>query len=446
MTTIDTPVVQRATSPAVARFHASLLPRTEAAVRRRLGYVWAFLFLNVLTYNTRSVLIPMPHSVGRLLTQGALTVALLVALSVNRKLAIRPNLFLFLLTVLALLTMAVSIKAYFGPGTVFRAARFVEFVGVLWLLTPWWGRDDLLFVRFLRRALIAILATVVAGMVLFPGKSLGAGVGHRLTGVIWPIPATQVAEYAAILGGVTAILWFTHLLAARTASLLLLGCVALIVLSHTRTALIGMCLGILVAALSLFLSRRRVRKALGVTVLLGAIIAVSFAPFLSSWFVRGESGNELATFTGRTKTWTLVTAQPRTELHTLFGYGLSNDSMGGLPIDSSWYSSYLDQGLVGDVIDGGTLLLLLVLAALSPRGPRRALALFLVVYCAISSVTETGLGQATPYLLYLSVVASVLMPPLQLPPSSRRTGSETGSSAPPPELGPAPAGQRPVGA
>lgn len=409
MTTIDVPVPQRAPSPALARLRASLAPRSEAAVRRRLGYAWAFLFLNVMQYGQKSLLIPMPHSVGRIVTQASLSVALLIALTVNRKIVIRPNVFLFLLTLLCITTLMISVQGYFGKGTPFRAVRLAEFVAVLWLLTPWWGRDDLLFVRFLRRALVTILATVVAGAVLFPGKS---EVVHRLTGVIWPIQPTQVAEYAAILCGVTAVLWFTHVARGRIAVLTMLGCLAIIVLSHTRTALVAMCVGILVAALSLLLNRRRVRKALAVTVVLGAVAAVSFAPFLSSWFVRGESTKEFASLTGRTSHWALVTAQPRTEIETLFGFGMSNNSIDGLAIDSSWYSGYMDQGLVGDVLDAATLLVLLAIAALSPSGPRRAIALFLVIYCILSSFTEDGLGQATPYLLYLTVAASVLMPPL----------------------------------
>jgi hypothetical protein len=94
---------------------------------------------------------------------------------------------------------------------------------------------------------------------------------------------------------------------------------------------------------------------------------------------------------------------------------MSNDSFDGLPIDSSWLSTYLDQGLVGDVIDGALLLLLLLLALSRPRGPSRAMVLFLVVYCFISSFTETGLGDASPYLLDLTVAMSLIAAPLTAP-------------------------------
>jgi hypothetical protein len=94
----------------------------------------------------------------------------------------------------------------------------------------------------------------------------------------------------------------------------------------------------------------------------------------------------------------------------IFGYGLSNNSFNGLPIDDSWLSVYQDQGILGVVLIALMLLSLLLIAAFRPRGPTKAIALFLIVYCAIASVTETGLGGASTYLLDLSIAASLLVP------------------------------------
>jgi hypothetical protein len=284
-------------------------------------------------------------------------------------------------------------------------------VAVLWLLTPWWGRRDLLLLQYHLRALFVVLVVVVAGVVLTPGAAFAQAGGGRLGGAIWPIPPTQVAHYAAVLAGATIVLWLAESVKARTAIFVTGMSVVILLLSHTRTALVAALAGILVAGLSLFLSRQRVRKAFAVTVAVVAIGALSFAPFLNSWFSRGESNQQLTGLTGRTTTWSLVVAEPRTEVNTLFGYGMSNDSFDGLSIDSSWLSTYLDQGLVGDVIDASVLLLLLLLACFSPRGPRRALALFLVVYCLLASFTETGLGDASPYLLDLTVAMAILATP-----------------------------------
>ena len=415
MTALATRLRIRTPSPALGRAEAEVSPLSDATVGRRIGWIWAMLFLNVLPYSTKSALIPLPTSVGKIITQGALGVALVLALSINRRVLLRPNIFLLLMTVLCLTTAMMSVRGYFGDGSIIRCFRLVGMVAVLWMLTPWWGRRDLLLLRYHRRALAVVLGVVLVGLVLFPGRSLSQAGGGRLGGSIWPIQPTTVAHFAAVLAGTTVVLWLTGLIAPRPAAAVAMLSLVVLLATHTRTALIGMLVAVLAASLSLFLSRQRVRKALAVTVVIGALVGLCFAPFLTSWFDRGESNGEIEALTGRTTVWTALVAEPRTEVNTLFGYGISNDSFNGLPIDSSWYSTYLDQGLVGDVIDGAVLLLLLLLAVFSPRGPRRALAVFLAVYCLIASFTETGLGQATPYLLDLAVAASVLMAPVTAP-------------------------------
>ena len=79
--------------------------RTTAAVRRRVGLAWGLLFLNVLTFykgtwNELPLIVPIPSVIGKLMTQGALPAALLVAWTANRRMLIRPNVFLSLLTLL----------------------------------------------------------------------------------------------------------------------------------------------------------------------------------------------------------------------------------------------------------------------------------------------------------------------------------------------------------
>ena len=106
----------------------------------------------------------------------------------------------------------------------------------------------------------------------------------------------------------------------------------------------------------------------------------------------------------------------RPTTNVIFGNGLSNDSvigssdplLNGLSIDSSWMSIYQDQGIVGDLLLGAIFVLLLLTALFRARGPTRALALFLIVYCLIAGISESGLGDASPYLLDLAVVASLV--------------------------------------
>lgn len=402
----------RVPSPALLRLSAgggATTALSEASLLRRMSWIWGLLFLNVLPYSATSALVPLPSSVGKVITQGALAVALLLAALLNRRMLLRPNVFLFLMTVLCVTTMLMSIRGYFGLGSVYRAARLAALVGALWLTTPWWGRSDLLLLRCHRRILAGIVAIVLLGIVLVPGHAFAQG--GRLGGTIWPMQPTQVAHYAAILAGTTIVLWLTGLARARTTAVLTAVCVVVMLLTHTRTALIALAAGLIVAGLSLVLTRQRVRRALAVTVVVAAIVALGFAPLLTTWLTRGESHRQLSDLTGRTTVWSELVAQPRPVMNTLFGYGMSNDAFHGLPIDSGWLSVYLDQGLVGDVLVGAQLLLLLLVAGFSPRGPRRAMALFLVVYVAIASITETGIGQASPYLLDLAVAASVLMAP-----------------------------------
>ena len=59
------------------------------SVRRRVGLVWGLLVLNALTYYGSALHIP--HAAGRVITQAALPAALIVALSVNRRVVVRPN-------------------------------------------------------------------------------------------------------------------------------------------------------------------------------------------------------------------------------------------------------------------------------------------------------------------------------------------------------------------
>jgi len=416
----------RTATPAMARFRS--LADVDASVRRRLGWVWGLLFFDVLTYTPAPTVVHIPSALGKVLTQGALVVALAIALTINRRLVVRPNGFLVLLSVLCGLSFIMSVHGYFGVGSIIRALRLCGFLLTLWLLTPWWGRDDLFFPRMHRRALVAIIVSVVIGAALAPGKAFAQSGGGRLGGAVWGITPTQVAHYSAVFVGLSVVMWFSGLLSQRQALVAGVMGSAVLVLTHTRTALVGLMVGVLVAGFSLFFSRQRVRRAFLCTLLVALLIALSFAPFISRWFTRGESVHDFNSLNGRGAVWSALVHEPRSEVNTLFGFGMSNDSYNGLPIDSSWLSVYQAQGLVGDALVAMVLVPLLLIALLAPRGPGRAMALFLIVYCAIASYTETGLGRTSPYLLDLTVAITMLMPHVgsvrrALRPNAGRMGS-----------------------
>jgi hypothetical protein len=174
-----------------------------------------------------------------------------------------------------------------------------------------------------------------------------------------------------------------------------------------------MTVGLVVTAASMFIGHARVRRTAAVLGVLAVVAASLFAPLIVNWFWRGQSAEEAAQLTGRTKVWSEILGLQRPWLEHVFGSGLSNKSFNGLSIDNNWLAVYLDQGWFGVAIDATLLLVLLLLAVKHPRGIRRATALFLIVYCMVASITETGLGDASPYLLHLVVAASILAPPVR---------------------------------
>jgi hypothetical protein len=373
--------------------------------------VWAALFANVLAFSGLPTLIPIPTTIGQLVTQGALILAFLLALLANPRGVIRPSLFLVLLSVMAVIALMVSIHNQFFLGSTFRASRLLGFVTVLWLLTPWWGRADFPLLRAHIICLRIVICTVLIGAVVAPGAAFSFE--GRLSGALWPIPPTQVAHYAAVLLGCTAVLWFGGAVRGRTALLTLIGSGAALVGAHTRTALLAMTVSLIVAGASMFVGHARVRRTSALLVVIGVIAATSFAPSIVTWLWRGQSLEEASQLTGRTKVWTEILGLQRPWLEEIFGSGLSNKSFNGLPIDSNWLAVYLDQGWFGLAIDAALLLILVFLAVTHRRGLRRAIALFLVTYCLAASITETGLGDASPYLLELVVAVSLLAAPPQ---------------------------------
>jgi len=402
-------------SSAAAAFRTRrVLPPEEVAqdldrrVQRRVRIAWGLLLLNSLTFYPGISFLPIPSFAGKILTQGALGAALLVTLSINRRLVIRPNIFLCLVSLLVIEALITSLDPE-HLGTVYRSFRLAGFVVTLWLLTPWWGRRDLLLVRSYLTWLSVVLGSVYLGLLLAPGHALPQG---RLTDALWPIPATEVGHYAAITTGLVVVLWLCGYLRGRVVLLVVMVTIASLILTHTRTALAGMIAGILVAGLSLIVLKARARKLFAIAGILTAIAVITLSGVVTTWLARGEGSGELTHLTGRTTVWSALVTLPRTRFQVLFGFGLSNKSFNGLPIDSNWLASYNDQGLFGIAICAIILLFLLVKAYFHPGGVQRALALFLVSYCMVASITEVGFTDVSPYLLELTLAASLLVPPV----------------------------------
>ena len=85
----------------------------------------------------------------------------------------------------------------------------------------------------------------------------------------------------------------------------------------------------------------------------------------TTWLARGQSTQGLDNLTGRTEVWGPLLSFHRDKFQEIFGFGLSNASFNGFPIDSNWLSSYEQQGLFGVVICAIILLFLIVTAYFS---------------------------------------------------------------------------------
>lgn len=159
----------------------------ERWIRRRVTLTWGLLILNVLTYYPSTwsgapLLIHLPSAVGKIVTQGALPAAMLVALTVNRRLLIRPNAYLCIVSLLALAAFIVMLEPG-HVGTIYRTFRMAGFVATLWLLTPWWGRRDMLLVRSHLTALSVVLGVTVLGLLIRPHTALAEGRSREQSGL-----------------------------------------------------------------------------------------------------------------------------------------------------------------------------------------------------------------------------------------------------------------------
>ena len=108
---------------------------------------WFALFVNVVPIIGGPALFPLPEALTQALTQGSLILAALLALMANPRVVIRPELYLLLLMVATVVSLLVSVHNEFLLGSTYRAGRLLIFIMVLWLLTPWWGRRDMLLLR-----------------------------------------------------------------------------------------------------------------------------------------------------------------------------------------------------------------------------------------------------------------------------------------------------------
>ncbi|WP_188114059.1 O-antigen ligase domain-containing protein [Streptomyces apricus] len=388
-------------------------PPPSTGTPRTVGVVWGLLVLNTLGSAGAKTIVPLPRSLIQLVTMGALVAAFTLALVLNLRLRVRPSAYVLLLTLLLVPSLISSMQLESGLGALFRCARLALFVATLWLLTRWWDGGTT-FVRHHIRMYFAVLGSVAAGALVSPGAAMPELYGGRLVGALWPLTPPQIGQYAAVIIGLTVLLVLGRRTDRTSAAVVIVPSVVLLALTHTRTATLGLLIGLVLAIGSLVLTSAAARRFFTWTVLVAVVAAVGFASALRTWFLRGQSQENLTSLTGRAKVWDALLAAPRSTGEELFGVGLGDKSFGGLPIDNSWLAVYHEQGWAGVTLVAAVFAVLGGVALLRPPSLSRACAIFLISYCAIASYTEAGLGDASPYLLHLAVAASLLAAPTPL--------------------------------
>ncbi|MCP9206801.1 O-antigen ligase domain-containing protein [Streptomyces cucumeris] len=382
-----------------------------------VGTAWGLLILNTLGSAGAETIIPLPRSLIQMATMGALAAAFALALAVNLRLRIRASAYVLLLTLLLVPSLIASANMASGFGALFRCGRLALFIATLWLLSRWWD-GSLTFVRHHIRMYFVVLGSVAAGALISPGAAMPELYGGRLVGALWPLTPPQIGQYAAVIIGLTVLLVLGRRTDRTSAVVVIVPSLVLLALTHTRTATLGLFIGLTLAIGSLVLTSAAARRFFVWAVVCAAVVAVGFASALRAWFLRGQSQENFTSLTGRAKVWDALLAAPRTTSEYLFGMGLGDKSFGGLPIDNSWLAVYNEQGMTGVVLVAAIIIVLGGVALLRPPSLSRACAIFLISYCAIASYTEAGLGDASPYLLHLAVAASLLAAPAAATPSS----------------------------
>ena len=381
---------------------------------RIVGVIWGLLVLNTLGSAGAVTIVPLPRSLIQMVTMGSLVAAFTLALVINARLRVRPNAYVFLLTLLLVTSVISSAHLESGFGALFRCFRLTLFVGTLWLLSRWWD-GGLTFVRHHIRMYFAVLGSVALGLAISPGAALPDLYGGRLVGALWPLTPPQIGQYAAVIIGLTALLLLGRRIDRMSAAVVIVPSLVLLALTHTRTATLGLLLGLVLAIGSLLMTSAAARRFFTWSVAIAAVAAVGFAGALQAWFLRGQSKDNFSSLTGRAKVWDALLAAPRTTGEKWFGVGLGDKSFGGLPIDNSWLAVYNEQGLIGVGLVAAFIVVLGGVALLRPPSLQRACAIFLISYCAIASYTEAGLGDASPYLLHLALAVSLLAAPAEAP-------------------------------
>jgi len=339
------------------------------------------------------------------LTLLALGIGMLVVRSRGHRFDVPASPFLWVFSFLACTVLGAAADGRLVP-TVVLAVRVLLVLLIVAVLMSTYRPQDVLHAVIVVFGLLVVVATLT---------TLALGTTGRLRGGLPPLHANELASLA-----VMCLLWVVARLFRgedRPISVLLIPvCVAIIVLTQSRTSLAaGMA-----ALVVLVLFATRVRVAVACTV--AAVPAIAYGllvltPVADAVVTRGEDAARLATFSDRLFAWKAAVAPGQPFWHQWFGGGLSQKTVEvtGQPwtaqvLDSSWVSALVQAGWLGLAIGICWVVTILVGLFRAPRDWRGVL-VALTVFLMLRGFLESGLFDATTSFIVLCTLAfsSVLL-------------------------------------
>lgn len=250
---------------------------------------------------------------------------------------------------------------------------------------------------------ILITASVVCGVVV-PFSRLPTQPGRFTWLYVHPVQSGAMLAIAVVLLAGYAITYGLERAGPRWSFpvywVLFAICGAGLIATKTRGAVLGVLVGILVLVWTRWRGQRKVEVGVVMAIVLIAV-ALATSAAIESFFVRGESVEQLSTLNSRTNLWSY--AFERFGQHPLYGFGLTSSR--GLFLDSiglggghnALVNLLVDTGLIGVLVWLALLVWVLItarrLARLRPA-PRadRGMILALILTMIVNSVFTEGLG------------------------------------------------------
>lgn len=333
------------------------------------------------------------------LTLVALGVAVLLVRAREERHPVPASPFLWLVTYLGCTLVGAATDGRLVPTAVLSVRVFLVLLIVAVLVRTYRVREVL-------HATVVVFAILVTAAT---ATTLVLGTTGRLHGGLPPLHANELAALTVIC-----LIWVVGRLFRgddRVSSLVLIpGCIAIVVLTESRTSLVAGFTAL--AVLTLFTTRVRVVVIGVVACIPPLVLALTIlTPLTDRLVTRGEDAQRLATFADRLYAWEAAVAPGQSFWHQWFGGGLSQKTVQVVGqwwteqvLDSSWVSALVQAGWLGFAV---VLCWTATIAVGLLRTDRewRGVHVALVVFLAMRGFLESGLFDASTSFIVLCLLA-----------------------------------------